>query len=303
MSEAGKKAMGGGKSGLVLLLVAAIVMGSAMAYRMSDAENAATDAISGQSAQISIEQLRAEAGSSGDDARPWQQLGFAHFQRGEFAEAATAYERAVAIDPEEAVLWSALGEAKVMASQRDPMPAEALRAFKRASELDPGDPRARYFLNVQKDLEGDHDGAIIGWLALLAQTPRGAPWERDLVRTIEQVGAINAIEVDDRIAVAQSARGGSTIVGPTRGPTQAQIAAAGAIPPSEQRAMAEGMVERLEQRLKADPSDLEGWVMLMRSRMTLGEAGKANEALQAAIAANPASSARLREEAASLGVR
>src|SRR3546814_12068736 len=80
------------------------------------------------------------------------------------------------------------------------------------------------------------------------------------------------------------------------GPTQQQLAAAGSIPPGEQRKMAEGMVARLEQRLRDDPSNLDGWVMLMRSRMTLGEPEQAKAALDAAVRANPGAAARLRAE-------
>src|SRR3546814_8782855 len=54
------------------------------------------------------------------------------------------------------------------------------------------------------------------------------------------------------------------------------------------QAMAEGMVERLENRLKDDSSNLDGWVMLMRSRTTLQQPDKAAKALSDAIAANPA---------------
>src|SRR3546814_19527797 len=78
------------------------------------------------------------------------------------------------------------------------------------------------------------------------------------------------------------------------GPTQQQLAAAGSIPPGEQRKMAEGMVARLEQRLRDDPSNLDGWVMLMRSRMTLGEPEQAKAAPDAAVRANPGAAARLR---------
>jgi cytochrome c-type biogenesis protein CcmH len=194
----------------------------------------------------------------------------------------------------------------VMASQRDPMPPAALAAFTRASQINPRDPRARYFLNVQKDLAGDHAGAIAGWLALLEETPQGAPWESDLVRTIEQVGKLNAIEVQPRIELALAARPGVAAnagTAPVRGPSQAEIAAAGSIPPSEQSAMAESMVARLEQRLRADPADPGGWVMLMRSRMTLGEPAKARAALEQAVRANPADATQLRREAEALGVR
>src|SRR3546814_10351686 len=104
-------------------------------------------------------------------------------------DAVAAYEKAAALAPQNAGLWSALGEVRTYVDQRDPMPPAALEAFEKAIALDPREPRARYFLAVKKDLAGDHKGAIDDWFALLADTPQGAPWEPDLRRTIEQVGA------------------------------------------------------------------------------------------------------------------
>ena len=63
------------------------------------------------------------------------------------------------------------------------------------------------------------------------------------------------------------------------------------------------MVERLDARLAREPQDINGWVMLMRSRQTLGEPDKARAALARAIAANPAQAAALKEQAGVLGLR
>ena len=93
-----------------------------------------------------------------------------------------------------------------MASADSPMPPRALAAFRKAAELDPQDPRARYFLAVNRDIGGDHQGAIDDWLVLLAETPPGAPWEAELKRTIEQVGKVNGITVAPRIAAALARR-------------------------------------------------------------------------------------------------
>jgi cytochrome c-type biogenesis protein CcmH len=297
--------------GAALLLAAAsigynIYQGSAGEPRQATAE---------AGGEQSIEQLRALAEAAPGDARAWSNLAFAHFERGEYAPAAEAYRRATGADDSRAVLWSALGEALVMASARDPLPPEALAAFEKALTLDAKDPRARYFLAVKKDLDKDHEGAIAAWLTLLADTPQGAPWEADLVRTIEQVGQINGIAVAPRIAATNAKRtpqmlapGSGAVAGnaasPTlRGPSAAEVAAAGAMTPSEQRGMAEGMVAQLEARLQQNPANLDGWVMLMRSRMTLGEPAKAKAALDAAIRANPAETAELRRQAAALGVQ
>ena len=201
-----------------------------------------------------------------------------------------------------------------MSSKRDPLPAEALAAFEKAVALDAQDPRARYFLAAKKDLDKDHEGAIAAWLDLLADTPPGAPWEADLVRTIEQVGQMNKIDVAARLAKAQENRtpailapGSGSVAGDAaspnvRGPSAEEVAAASRMKPSEQRTMAEGMVAQLEERLKSQPKNPDGWVMLMRSRMTLGEPAKAKAALDAAIKANPGEAAELKRQAAALGI-
>lgn len=230
------------------------------------------------------------------DPEAWKTLGLARFDAQDFAAATAAFERATTLAPDRADLWSALGEARVMDSARDPMPAPALAAFRKAIALDPRDPRSRYFLAVQRDLSGDHQGAIDDWFALLRDTPPGAPWEQDLRRTIAQVGKINGIDVTAKLGAITAP------VPPQAGPDAAQLRAAAALPPSEQAAMAQAMVARLEAKLKADPANVDGWIMLMRSRITLGEPSKASAALAAGIAANPGVAARLRAEAEGLGV-
>jgi cytochrome c-type biogenesis protein CcmH len=253
-----------------------------------------------------------------EDPAAWRALGAAQFDAGQFDEAARAYEQAARLAPNLAVVWSSLGEARVMASKADPMPPAALEAFRKAVAIDARDPRARYFLAVNRDLGGDHAGAIADWLALLGDTPPGAPWEADLRRTIEQVGKIHKIEVADRLAAvrqpaAPTMPGGAT--GPAAapdlpvvargipGPGPMDLKAAASIPPSQQREMAEGMVARLEGKLKSNPGNVDGWLMLIRSRVTLGQADKAAQALRDAVAANPAQAGRIRQEAAVLGVK
>jgi cytochrome c-type biogenesis protein CcmH len=305
---------GSSRAGWIVLGAALLLAAGSIGYNALGSMDSATAPAAAADGAPTIEQLRAAAEASTDDAGPWADLAFAHFGQGQYDEAAAAYRRALAIAPDEAVLWSALGETLVLASKRDPIPAEALSAFEKAVAIDPQDPRARYFLAAKKDLDKDHEGAIAAWLDLLADSPQGAPWEADLVRTIEQVGQMNSIAVAPRIAKAQGARkpallapGSGSVAGTgasssLRGPSAAEVAAAGAMKPSEQRAMAEGMVAQLEARLAKEPKNLDGWAMLIRSRMTLGEPDKAKAALEAAVKANPGSAAQLREQAAALGV-
>lgn len=251
-----------------------------------------------------IEELERQVAAAPQDAQLWRQLGQAYFDDGRFEDAVRANQRAAAQNPSRAELWSALGEAQVMASKTDPMPAAAAANFAHAISLDSKDPRARYFVAVRKDLAGDHRGAIEDWLALLADTPKGAAWEADLQRTIEQVGKINRIDVASKLAAVKQPESQmpATLRG-IPGPSAQDLTAAFAIPPGEQRRMAEGMVSRLEARLGTEPGDLDGWIMLIRSRMTLDQTDKAAAALRDAIAANPANADMLRRQAAILGVR
>lgn len=302
--DAAPESAGTSKSAFIILGIAVLLAAASIAYNVMGSQTSTAPEPLAEGVQMTLEQLQERAEASPDNALAWQELGFAQFQGGEFNDAVSAYERAVEIDDTQAVLWSALGEARVMASPRDPMPPEALEAFQRANAIEPSDPRSRYFLAVKQDLDGDHEGAIQSWLDLLKDTPVGAPWEEDLARTIDQVGRINNIDVEDRLAaVLQERLPAQAMAAPdVRGPTQEQIAAAGSMSADDQRQMAVGMVEQLEQRLAGDPSNLDGWVMLMRSRMTLGEPGKARAALDAAIAANPAAEPGLRAQAQQLGI-
>lgn len=305
---------GSSKAGWFLLGAALLLAAGSIGFNVMQGAQGGEAAGTAAAGPPTIEALRAAAEASRGDADPWAELAFALFQQSRFDEAAEAYRRALAIDPQAAVLWSALGETLVLASKRDPLPPEALAAFDKALALDPSDPRARYFRAAKKDLDKDHEGAIAAWLDLLADSPQGAPWEADLVRTIEQVGTINAIAVAERIAAAQAKRkpvliapGSGSVAGAAaspdvRGPSAAEVAAASSMKPSEQRQMAEGMVAQLEARLQQEPGNLDGWVMLMRSRMTLGEPAKARAARDAAIKANPGAAAELREQAAALGI-
>jgi cytochrome c-type biogenesis protein CcmH len=305
---------GSSKAGWILLGAALLLAAGSIGYNVYEGSGSGEGASAAESGALTIEQLRAAAEASTDDAGPWSDLAFAYFQQGQFAEAAAAYTRATQIAPDEAVLWSALGESLVMGSERDPLPPQALAAFEKALSLDPQDPRSRYFMGVKKDIDKDHEGALAAWLDLLADTPTGAPWEADLVRTIEQVGQMNKIDVTARLAKAQEGRtpallapGSGSVAGEAaspnvRGPSAADVAAASAMKPSEQRQMAEGMVAQLEARLQKEPKNLDGWVMLMRSRMTLGEPAKAKAALEAAVKANPGQAAELRAQAAGLGI-
>ncbi len=233
-----------------------------------------------------------------NDAEGWQMLGWTFFQSERFAEAAMAYKRATVLKPDNGATWSLLGEALVTAGNGS-VPAAARAAFDKAVAIDPRDPRARYFIGVSKDMAGDHKSAIEDWFALLKDTPPGAPWENDVVRTIDAVAKKNKIDVASRLAALRPAGIGSAAA-PGRDPEQ--VRAAAQLPPAQQQALIANMVEGLATKLKSDPKNVEGWIMLMRSYATLGRRDDVDTAYRSALAANPAAKVQLDEAAKTLGV-
>jgi cytochrome c-type biogenesis protein CcmH len=249
-----------------------------------------------------ISSLEAKLKADPNDAEGWRMLGWSFFQTQRYAEAAMAYKRATALKPDNADYWSSLGEALVTAGPGT-VPAEAKAAFDKAVALDPKDPRARYFIGVSKDMAGDHKGAIDDWFALLQDTPAGAPWEADVRRTIQAVGERDKIEVATRLAALKpAAPAPGTAAAAIPGPNPDQMRAATQLPAGQQEAMIAGMVEGLAAKLKANPKNVEGWIMLMRSYTTLGRGSDAGVAYRAAIAANPGAKAELEDAAKTLGV-
>jgi cytochrome c-type biogenesis protein CcmH len=248
-----------------------------------------------------IARVEARLREDPDDAEAWRMLGWLQFEARRPDRAAAAYRRAAELEPGNAENWSSYGEALQVAT--DQVSEEAGEAFRRALRLDPKDPRARYFLAVQKDLRGQHAEAVEDWIALLRDTPAGAPWEADLRRTILQVAEANDITIEGRLPPPSPPQAAAADAIP--GPTREQMAAASSLPPGQQQEMVRGMVERLAQRLRDNPRDADGWIRLMRSRMVLGERDAAREALRSGLTAfqgDAAAQQRLRAAASELGV-
>ncbi|MDP3677252.1 MAG: tetratricopeptide repeat protein [Novosphingobium sp.] len=313
-SPAGSPARGG-RIALAAAAAIAVVAGGIAIWRNREAPPAAASAEAAQpSVDEVITKLEARLKTNPQDAEGWRMLGWSYYQTERYAEAATAMKRATVLDPKNPEYFSMLGEALVLASRDgDGVPPDATAAFDAALALDPKEPRARYFRAVRLDLDGRHQAAIDEWFALLKDSPADAPWVADVREVIQAVGKKNGIEVAARLAAASPAppANGFTTTGPDvatagiPGPTRDQIQAASALPKGAQDQMVQGMVDGLEAKLKANPNNAQGWIMLMRSRMQLGEQRKAALALQDALAAfrnDGATSRQLREAAATLGV-
>ena len=269
--------------GSIILAISAIswsVYGSIEQKPAVGADNSQTPA---KGVEDSIAKLEQKLAENPDDAEGWRMLGWSHFNMGAYVKAAEAYRKATQLAPNNADYWSSLGESLVQEAT-GPFADEAVAAFRRAVAIDPQDPRARYFLGVQKDLVGDSEGAINEWIALLNDTPKGAPWEQGVRDTIEKVAREHKIDVSGRMVASAPTRMPSTpATDAIPGPTASQLAQASSLPPSQQQAMVSQMVEGLERKLAADGKNEAGWLRLMRARMVMGQTDKARQARDKAL--------------------
>ena len=178
-------------------------------------------------ANTMIERLAARLETTPDDIEGWRMLGWSYFHTERYQQAATAYARAVELDPSSAELKRSYEEAKAKASESN------------NSET-----------------------------ALSLQT--------------EAVG-----------------KGGD-------GPSVDKITQSEAMPPPEHDAVIRSMVDGLADRLESSPRDVEGWTLLMRSRVVLGEREVAATAFRKALEVfkdDLAASDKIRAAAIGLGGR
>lgn len=194
------------------------------------------------------------------DGRGWALLARLYARMGRPEDSADAFRKEIALlGPSEERL-SGLGEDETVAANGHVTPA-ALEHFELAAKIDPKSPRARYYLGLAAEQNGDKTKAVSIWNAIVADGPADAPW----IPTIKS-----------RIAAAA----GEPPAPPAGVEAQAKMAAAvQAMPADAQQRMIHGMVDRLADRLKTDGGDLEGWLRLVRAYGVLREGDKARTAL------------------------
>ena len=211
-----------------------------------------------------------------EDGRGWEVIAPVYLRLGRFDDAVKARRNALKLNGATAERESALGEALVFAAN-GVVTAEAKAAFEQAIALDANGVQARYFLGLAAEQDGDRTQAAATWRALIAAAPPDAPW-LDLLRS--------ALARVERGAGGVAAGGSSTDASDDQAAVQ--------LGPDQRKAMIEGMVNRLSERLHHDGADVDGWLRLVRSYMVLGEPDKARAAVADARRALAGDAVKLR---------
>jgi cytochrome c-type biogenesis protein CcmH len=127
------------------------------------------------SIQDMIAQAETHLAKNPNDGRGWEVLAPIYARLGRYGEAANAYRKALELNGETAARLSGLGEA-LTGQANGAVNAEAKTAFERALRLEPNEPKARLFLAVALAREGKPDEARASLENLLTTAPADASW-------------------------------------------------------------------------------------------------------------------------------
>ena len=120
-------------------------------------------------------QKLAELLGNSPSAAGYRRLAEMDFATRNYAEAAAADRRAIALGAKDAATWSELGESVVLANGGAVVP-EAVMAFSSALSLDPHDARARFYIGLAQSQIGNLKQAVAIWRDLENGAPPDAPW-------------------------------------------------------------------------------------------------------------------------------
>lgn len=268
-----------GRSLAAALAVLIVPLGSAGLYiwlgtpEMRDLPLAARPApeqqLDDQDALIAnIEQLERHLETTPDNGGVWMVLGRTRLRAGLYQEAIEAFRKGVALSHDDPTMQAELGEAMVYAAGGQVTPA-AIDQFRTVLETVPNDPRSRYYIGMALAQEGEVDAALDGWRQLLEVSPSDAPWRQQIVQAIESMLEAEGRSAEDVIADLPQG-------------TAPQGDAADAGDDGLQAEQIRSMVEGLAARLENESDDIEGWLMLGRSRLVLEEPELAKEAFSRA---------------------
>ncbi len=211
-----------------------------------------------------VKELEQQVRTAPDDLDGWSRLARAYQLINQPTKAVEAYQHALALDDGSAELQAGFAEASIEAAGGIVTEA-AGKALDRALELEPGNPRARFYRGLALVQRGERQQALDLWAGLIKDTPADAPYLPVLRERIT--------------ALAQDLGRNPADVIPAPAPPATAAAAEPAQPlPTDPDAL-RAEAQRLDAALRQQPKDWQGWIRLARVRVALGQTAEAEAAL------------------------
>ena len=134
-----------------------------------------------------VSQVEAHLEKNPDDARGYEVLAPVYLRLGRFDDAVRARRKLLALAGENAERQADLGEA-LAAAANGIVTVEAKAAFERALALDPNDLKSKFFVGIAAEQDGNRDKAATIWRGMLENAPADAPWVAMVREAITRVG-------------------------------------------------------------------------------------------------------------------
>lgn len=242
-----------------------------------------------------MERLRTAVAANADDMAGQRLLARNEAALGNFAAAAEAQARVIALagDAATATDYATLADSYIMATGGYVSP-EAEQALASALERDPKNGTARFYMGLMWAQTGRPDLAFRFWRALLEEGPEEAPWIAPIRSQIGMLAAAAGVNYAP-----------PPVPGAEPGPDAADVAAAAEMSDEDRQGMIRSMVDRLSDRLAAEGGPPEDWARLISSLGVLGDAERAAKIwaeAQTVFAGNEAGLATVRGAAEQAGV-
>ena len=211
-----------------------------------------------------VAQLRTILERRPDDVQGWTLLARNEAALGNFRAAHNAQSRLITLIGDEATGQHFVDYAEMLIlAAGGYISPEAEAALLRGLELDQRSGTARFYVGQMYAQQGRPDLALPIWTNLLAESQPEAPW-------VEPI----------QLQIADVARGAGAAIDPNMfqgvaGPSAEQIADAQDLSPEDQRAMIEGMVAGLADRLSTDGGPPQDWAQLITAYGVLGRTNAA----------------------------
>lgn len=252
--------------------------------------------------------VEAQLGADPANGTAWEEAAALNFALGRYGASTRAYASAVRILGETAQRLGDYGEAMTQANG-SVVSDEAKAIFERALKLDPALVQARFYLALAQEQAGELEVAAKGWDALLKDALPDAFWKPVVERRLAAVNARLGGSAAPPTAAPSTGPSAAPSTGPSgepaTGPSAEDMRNAQELSPEARDDMVAQMVTRLAARLEAEPDDIDGWLMLMRSYMVLGQRDDAKRAAETArrqFAGDDAALKRIEESEQALGI-
>ena len=210
-----------------------------------------------QSLDVQVANMERRLRQNPADAAGWAALASIYFKSGIFEKAAETYQKAVNAGGENESMLLGLAESLTFANDGF-ISEQAAQALKAVLKRNPDSTRALFWSALLAEQDGKKADAEKIYRDLLAAKIHPA-LKKIVTQRLEALSAVADNASEERRAAAEDALTG-------RGKEK----------------MIRGMVERLAARLEKDKSDLQGWLMLIRSYAVLKDTAKAKAAMATA---------------------